>query len=68
MKPNNYHVWQITLFGGPSCNWNPETFTYIGTVESALARADERETEAEFEVVQILLTRGKRVSRKDARR
>lgn len=59
MKPNAPHIWSITLSGRVhQGRQRIETVDFIGTLDEALGRADEFESNVPFEVEQFVITRG----------
>jgi hypothetical protein len=63
MKPNKPHYWTITLHGKHEPGKKRiEQVDFIGTCDSVLARADEFECEVDFDVLQFVITRGKRAT------
>lgn len=59
MKPNDPHHWTITVHGKPQPRRRHiEQIECIGDIEHALQRADELESNVEFEVIQFVITRG----------
>lgn len=60
LKPNGRYKWRIELCPEttPSGPRSTKIFEATGTVEDALAKADELECEVGWEVQQFIITRG----------
>ena len=54
MKTNHPHQWLITLRG----KTRTKTVRFIGTLDAALAEADEQESAVAFVVIEFVVTRG----------
>ena len=59
MKSNHLYDWIIDLHGVKPSRVDIHSAHFTGTVDAALAEADEMESEVRFAVTQIVLTRGK---------
>ena len=53
MKSNAYKFWNITLTGARAADTH--TVRFHGTIDAALAEADEQECEVDFDIVKIVV-------------
>ena len=53
MKPNKYQCWNISLHGPKACDLH--TARFHGSIDAALAEADELECEVDFDITKIVI-------------
>lgn len=53
MKPNKYKFWEISLHGPKAGDLH--TVRFHGSIDAALAEADELESEVDFEITKIVV-------------